>query len=215
MGEGRIDRLVAASIHQAIADCLPLQLEFYETWLKPFNWRKSELSVASVSAVLSFLRQEGHAYREVVKTAGRYAAQWTYDDLPWSTRVLGQRLVPRAFRIRRLLRLASQLVGTTSREGRLTVRMRGQVPVIELAGSVFCEVRRVSGAPLCAYYADAIEHLFRLDRFHCTVSIVTCRAMGAGCCTLTITVGDRTATDVPRQQPAEHGRLIQAGENVS
>ncbi|MGH9161730.1 MAG: hypothetical protein ACRD2X_17330 [Vicinamibacteraceae bacterium] len=215
MGEGRIDRLVAASIHQAIADCLPLQLEFYETWLKPFNWRKSELSVASISAVLSFLRREGDAYGDVVKTAGRYAAQWTYDDLPWSTRIVAQRLVPRAFRVRRLLHLASQLLGTTSREGRLTVRTSGPAPVVELAGSVFCEVRSPSDVPLCAYYADAIEHLFRLDRFHCSVSIVTCRAMGAACCTFTITVGDRMTSDVPRQQPAEHGRLIQAGENAS
>ncbi|MPY86670.1 MAG: hypothetical protein GEU99_01965 [Luteitalea sp.] len=193
---------------------MPQQLELYETWLKPFSWRKSELSIASLSAVLSFLRREGDAYGDVTRAAGRYAAQWIYDDLPWSARIVSRRITPRDFRVRRLLRLAGQLVGATSGDGRVKVHARGAVPLIELAGSVFCHVRGPSSAPLCVYYADAIEHLFRLDRFHCDVSIVGCRAMGAECCIFAVTIGGRTATDVPRQLPGEQGRLVQARENA-
>ena len=40
MREPRIGRLVIAALHQAIAEALPLRLEFYENWLKPLGLLK-------------------------------------------------------------------------------------------------------------------------------------------------------------------------------
>ena len=60
MSEPRIGRLLVASLHQAIAESLPLRLEFYENWLKPLGLLKrgQAIGLASFNAALSFLRRE-------------------------------------------------------------------------------------------------------------------------------------------------------------
>ena len=60
MREPRIGRLVIAALHQAIAEALPLRLEFYENWLKPLGLLKEgkHIGPAPFSAALSFLRRE-------------------------------------------------------------------------------------------------------------------------------------------------------------
>ena len=63
MTEGGVGRLLVASLHQAIADLLPARLEFYEAWLNPVGLREGRIGLAPLAAVLSFLRQEGDAYR--------------------------------------------------------------------------------------------------------------------------------------------------------
>ena len=82
MSEPRVGRVLVASLHQAIADVLPMRLEFYENWLSPNGLRDGTIGLAPLSAVLSFLRSEGAAYREITSTAGRYAAEWTVRGLP-------------------------------------------------------------------------------------------------------------------------------------
>ena len=69
MTEGGVGRLLVASLHQAIADLLPTRLEFYEGWLNPAGLRDGRIGLASVAAVLSFLRLEGEAYRLVAARA--------------------------------------------------------------------------------------------------------------------------------------------------
>ena len=81
MTEGGVGRILVASLHQAIADVLPARLEFYEAWLNPVGLREGRIGLAPLAAVLSFLRQEGDAYRWVTERAGEYAAEWTVADL--------------------------------------------------------------------------------------------------------------------------------------
>ena len=63
MSEPRIGRVLVASLHQAIADILPSRLEFYENWLNAHGLREGTIGLGPLSAVLSFLRSEGEAYR--------------------------------------------------------------------------------------------------------------------------------------------------------
>src|SRR6478672_4524929 len=77
MREGAVGRVLVASLHQAIADVLPLRLAFYESWLNTSGLRDGTIRLAPLYAVLSFLRQEGEAYSQVTTRAGEYAAEWT------------------------------------------------------------------------------------------------------------------------------------------
>ncbi len=88
MSEARIGRVLVASLHQAIADVLPMRLEFYENWLNSSGLREGTIGLAPLSAVLSFLRQEGPAYEEITRKAGVYAAEWTVRSLPTMERRL-------------------------------------------------------------------------------------------------------------------------------
>src|SRR5215211_8238034 len=82
MSEARIGRVLVASLHQAIADLLPTRLEFYENWLNVAGLREGTIGLAPLTAVLSFLRTEGHAYNLITARAGEYAAAWTFENVP-------------------------------------------------------------------------------------------------------------------------------------
>src|SRR4029450_9494611 len=90
MSEPRIGRLVVASLHQAIAEALPLRLDFYENWLKPLGLLREgrHIGVASFAAALSSPRREEppFIYHQVTRRAGDLAGQWTFDSLPWARR---------------------------------------------------------------------------------------------------------------------------------
>ena len=80
MIERGVGRLLVASLHQGIADLLPTRLEFYESWLNPRGLRDGRIGLAPLAAVLSFLRQEGEAYRLIAGRAGEYTADWTFSE---------------------------------------------------------------------------------------------------------------------------------------
>ena len=89
MREPRIGRLVIAALHQAIAEALPLRLEFYENWLKPLGLLREgkHIGPAPFSAALSFLRREDVGlYDSITGRAGVLAADWRADFLRWSGR---------------------------------------------------------------------------------------------------------------------------------
>src|SRR6476619_7067398 len=69
MSEARIGRVLVARLHQAIADLLPTRLEFYENWLNVAGLREGTIGLAPLTAVLSFLRGEGHAYNLITSRA--------------------------------------------------------------------------------------------------------------------------------------------------
>src|SRR5262245_27309968 len=112
MSERRIGRVLVASLHQAIADLLPTRLEFYENWLNVSGLREGTIGLAPLSAVLSFLRNEGEAYGLITARAGTYAADWTVNSLsPLQRRVI--RALPTALRLRAALRVTMTLVRST------------------------------------------------------------------------------------------------------
>lgn len=187
MTEGGIGRLLVASLHQAIADLLPTRLEFYEAWLNPVGLREGRIGLAPLAAVLSFLRQEGEAYRLVTARAGEYAAEWTVADMPGYRRAF-VRAAPKGMRVHLVMRLARRLVRTTYRGSRAVVRWRKDKGAVDIRGSLFCEVRDRVEKPLCEFYASAIRRMMYLFGVEVEVDTEQCRATGAGQCLMVVLV---------------------------
>jgi hypothetical protein len=182
MSEPRIGRVLVASLHQGIAETLPDRLEFYENWLSVEGLREGTIGLAPLHAVLSFLRTEGEAYHEATARAGRYAAEWTVTALPAVERRLVL-MLPAALRVRAALRTARGLVHATYPGSRAIVHVRKGQASVDLRGSLFCEVREPSAAPLCGFYAAAIRRVLELFALGATATVVECRSSGArrGC----------------------------------
>ena len=140
MRDAGVGRVLLASLHQGIADILPTRLGFYESWLHAKGLRDGTIDLAPLYAVLSFLRQEGEAYKKVTTSAGEYAAEWTVQSMGSFDRWL-LRAAPNWLRNRLVLRLADRLVRDTFRRGRLGSRLRKNIGTLDLRESVFCDVR--------------------------------------------------------------------------
>jgi hypothetical protein len=184
MSEPRIGRFLVASLHQAIGELLPDRLEFYENWLSVSGLREGTIGLAPLSAVLSFLRNEGDAYQQVVTRAGSHAADWTFNGLPALERRLAP-LLPLRLRIRAALRTVRALVRATYPGTRVIIRVRTGAASVDLRGSLFCEVREASPRPLCGFYVAAMNRLFHLYNVPADASVTTCRAAtrSGGCVT--------------------------------
>lgn len=189
MSEPRIGRVLVASLHQAIGDVLPDRLEFYENWLSVEGLREGTIGIAPLLAVLSFLRSEGGVYEEATRLGGEYAAQWTVAEIPRLRRGLLTRL-PALLRTRSALKVARRLVRSTYPGSRAIIRLKGNTAVVDLRGSLFCEVREASASPLCGYYAAAIGKVLQLFEVPADVQVMGCRSSGAQRgCTMSVAVG--------------------------
>jgi bacteriochlorophyll 4-vinyl reductase len=187
MNDGGVGRLLVASLHQGIADVLPSRLEFYEAWLNPSGLRDGRIGLAPLAAVLSFLRQEGEAYRLVAERAGEYSAEWTFADVPAYERTL-LRALPDRIRVRFVSRIARRMVRQTYGGSRALVRWRNGRGSVDIRGSIFCEVRDAVEQPLCEFYASAIRRLMYLFNVHVEVGTDRCRATGATQCLMSVHV---------------------------
>jgi bacteriochlorophyll 4-vinyl reductase len=191
MSEPRIGRVLVASLHQSIADLLPNRLEFYENWLNVSGLREGTIGLAPLSAVLSFLRNEGEAYNLITARAGEYAAAWTYENVPAYERRL-VRALPPTLRARAALRTARALVRATYPGSRAITRVKKGTASIDLRGSLFCEVRETSVLPLCGFYASAISRVLRLFDVPADAHVNRCRAAGGQKgCLLSVTLNGR------------------------
>ena len=201
MSEGRIGRVLVASLHQGIADVLPMRLEFYENWLNGAGLREGTIGLGPLTAVISFLRAEGDAYTEVMTRAGRYAGDWTVRSLP----TMEQRLIaalPTGLRTRAALRTARSLVRATYPGTRAIVTLRNGVAAVDLRGSLFCEVRQASPFPLCGYYGTAMARVLELFAVPVDVRLLECRASGARRgCTMSLSV-ERAPAESPSADAA-------------
>jgi bacteriochlorophyll 4-vinyl reductase len=185
MRETWVGRVLAASLHQAIADVLPTRLGYYEHWLHVDGLRGGTIGPVPLQAVLSFLRQDGDTYDVIVSGAGAYAAEWTVASMSaFGRRVI--RALPVALRRRVLLALAARLVRTTWRESRATMRKQAGIARVSLANSFFCAVREPATQPLCGYYRAAYSRLLELFDIRAQASIVACAATGGASCVLEI-----------------------------
>jgi hypothetical protein len=181
MSEARIGRVLVASLHQGIADILPSRLEFYENWLNSAGLRHGTIGLAPFTAVLSFLRREGDVYELVTNRAGEYSAIWTVTSMPRLERMLVRRL-PLRLRTRAALRVAAETIGDSYPGSRAIVRMRRGAGLVEIRGSLFCEVREAPSGPLCGFYSAVVVKTLELFRIRAVASISRCRAMeGRGC----------------------------------
>lgn len=178
MTEVRVGRLLAACLHQAIAEELETRLEFYEHWLRSDTLRGGAVGLASIRAVVGFLRTEGPAYERVMTRAGALAAEWNMELVPaFRRRVIG--LLPFGWRARAAMRLATGLIGTTSSGTGATARVRRGHVRLDIASSVFCAVRDRPTGPLCAFYLalalGTLQHCGIAARGH----VSTCGAVEA------------------------------------
>lgn len=182
MSEARIDRLLAAALHQAIADLLPLRLEFYEAYLRPRGWREDAVNLAPVTAVLSFLRHEdGDTYDAVMVQAATYASTWWMAGQPWHVRTGGRHL-PVWMRLRQVGKLARRHFEASYKGTKVRVRVRRRRLELEIRGSIFCSTRDHASRPCCRYYQAFVESLVAHDGSPHTGHIVACRALGGDHC---------------------------------
>ena len=191
VADKNIARLVVACLHQAVAECLPTRLEFYETWLDTRKLRRESVGPVQVTAVLSFLRQEDEAYDAVVARAGTYAVNWTLEVWP-SPLISTINALPSFARLRVVLRLAARLLRTLGVVGRVTIRSRQGIVDVEIDDSLFCEVRTRADRSLCAFHRAALQQL--CDRFAlpAEIELSECRAVAGTACRL------RVHTRLPR-----------------
>ena len=199
MNDSGVGRLLVASLHQGIADLLPTRLEFYESWLHPSGLREGRIGLAPLAAVLSFLRQEGEAYRLVAGRAGEYSAEWTVAELPAFERTC-VRAMPDAIRLRLVTRIARRMIRQTYGGSRALVRWRKGRGSFDIRGSIFCEVRDAAEQPLCEFYAAAIRRLMHLFNIRVDVDTDRCRATGGGHCLMSVQVRQPSATANPVPQ---------------
>ena len=199
MNDSGVGRLLVASLHQGIADLLPSRLEFYESWLHPSGLREGRIGLAPLAAVLSFLRQEGEAYRLVAGRAGEYSAEWTVAELPAFERTC-VRAMPDPIRLRLVTRIARRMVRQTYGGSRALVRWRKGRGSVDIRGSIFCEVRDASEQPLCEFYAAAIRRLMHLFNIEVDVDTDRCRAAGGSQCLMSVQV--RQLSTAPKHSAA-------------
>ena len=187
MSDPGVGRVLVASLHQAIADVLPMRLSFYENWLDAEGLREGTIGLAPLYAVLSFLRQEGAAYDRITTRAGEYAAEWTVQSLRPLRRTL-IRVTPARLRSRMLMRVARDLVRDTYQGSRAIFRIRRGLARIDVRASVFCTVREPVGHPLCGFYAAAFTRLMQMFELGATTKVMACRGTGESSCILHIAI---------------------------
>jgi len=189
MREAGIGRVLVASIHQGIADILPMRLGFYENWLNAEGLREGTIGLGPLYAVLSFLRQEGEAYDRITTRAGEYAAEWTVESMAPMLRG-AIKAAPAWLRQRLLLLLASHLVRDSFRQSRIVAKVRGGTARIDLRESVFCSVREPVGQPLCGFYAAAFTRLLTLFNLSTRAEVIACRGTGEPSCVFRIALSN-------------------------
>ena len=199
MREAGIGRVLVASLHQGIADILPMRLGFYENWLNAEGLREGTIGLAPLYAVLSFLRQEGEAYRLITTRAGEYAAEWTVQSMPPARRAL-LKASTLWLRSRILLRLARRLVRDSYTGSRAVSRLRHGTASVDLRASVFCSVREPVPHALCGFYAAAFTRLLTLFDIGASAEVVACRGTGEATCVLNVSLVTRQPA-----QPAPAG----------
>lgn len=173
MVDAGIGRLLISSLHQGIADVTPSRLEFYEEWLSPEGMRDGRIGLAPLGAVLSFVhREEPPANDEIVSRAGRYAADWTYQELSALRRwFIGQ--LPTPMRTRAALGLGRRLVLATVRQSTIKTRLKGSEGEVDIHSALFDQLRDPASIPMRAFYASALSRLMAHCAVDADVAIVT------------------------------------------
>jgi len=195
MRDDGVGRVLVASLHEAIAEALPMRLGFYENWLNAEGLRDGTIGLAPLSAVLSFLRQEGEIYDSIMANAGAYAADWTVDSMTPIRRTLLS-VAPTWLRARLLLNVAGGIVHRSYQGSRARSRVRKGIARVELQGSILCAVREPVRAPLCRFYAAAFSRVMARFALPIESTITECRATTPAGSVCVLTVPLRQASPV-------------------
>jgi len=217
MTEARIGRLLAACLHQAISDLVPMRLEFYEVWLRSEGMRDGSIGLAPMTAVLGFLRTEPE-YHEIVTRAGQLAAQWTIDSMtPIRRRAIAW--LPPALRARAVLRLSMGIVRHVCSSSRTSMKLKRGRAVVEVKRSLFCMVRNPQQQPMCRFYTASTVAALELFGLPATATIERCLAVDGSLCVLAVDLTEGRAGVGPREQtinsPAEESESASAAGRAS
>jgi len=185
--------VLVASLHQAIAERLPMRLGFYESFLNPEGLRDGTIGVAPLTAVLSFLRQEGAHYDAIVQAAGEHAAEWTVASISPIRRNLVHAM-PAWLRARLALRLAADLVRATCGKSRVRWQLRRGTGRVQLQESIFCTVRGPAVSPLCGFYVAAYRRMLVLFQVPLVPQAAHCRGVDRTESACTFSVAASTAS---------------------
>src|SRR4026207_2233079 len=156
MTDAAVGRLLVARLHQAIADLLPMRLEFYEAWLHPSGLREGRIGLAPLAAVLSSLRLEGAPYYLIAARAGEYTADWTVAEISPVRKKVMLAMSP-AIRKRMVVSIAQWMAQSTYGDTNVKVQWRQWRGAVELKSSLFCEVRDRVESPLCESHARPLR----------------------------------------------------------
>ena len=183
-----IGRVLVASLHQAIADELPTRVDFYDHWLGGQRMRDGSIGLAPMTAVIGFLRAEGEPYHDVMRRAGRYAADWSVDSMPAFRRRLIMSL-PRWWRARVVLRMAARTIRQGYEPTKTRARVRRREARLEVKDSLFCRVREPQPAPQCDFHAALAVQL--LSRFNLPAAsrVEACLGMQSAQCVIVMEMG--------------------------
>lgn len=185
MIEAGIGRGLVAGLHQAIAELLPTRLEFYEAWISPEGMREGRVTRAPLTAVISFLRQEGEAYDAVMARAGELAAGWwlaTVNPVRRTAAGTG----PLWVRGRLAMGLCADFITATVRATGVTSAWVAGQGELTLSHSLFCEVREPAGHALCGFYTAGVAAVLAAVRCPGTVRTASCRGTGDTSCVLRV-----------------------------
>ena len=185
MIDAHVGRLLAATLHEAIADEIPQRLEFYEEWLRGQGMRDGTIGLAPITAVLSFLRAEGGDYDRVVARAGALAADWSIASLsPVRRRLIAA--LPRPFRARAALGVVRGIARDVCSVTRTSARVSRGTAAVSVRESVFCFTREPQDRPLCGFYAALGAETLRQFGLPAEGRAELCKASGAPACRLVI-----------------------------
>ena len=182
--EGLVERKFVASLHRAIDDIAPEQLEVFEKWFDPGD-RRPRFHIAPVIGALGYLRKTPSIYQEVMEKAGNYASQWCCSDIPQFKRKVMQSKLPLG-RERLLRNLLRWCLRSIHRDGELELQKNDDTLVLTITNSLFCRTNgRAAEEPTCVYYASLFEGLLGGCTHEGCSSIIEsqCRARGDLSCT--------------------------------
>jgi predicted hydrocarbon binding protein len=181
--EGLVERKFLASLHRAIEDIAPEQLEVFEKWFDPAD-RRTRFHIAPVIGALGYLRKTPSFYQEVMRKAGGYASQWYCSDIPQLKRkvMLSKLPLGRKRLMRNLLRGSLRSI---HRDGELAVDRNGDRLILTLENSLFCRTNgHTATEPTCFYYASFFEGLLTFTHEGCSTVVEShCRGRGDAVCT--------------------------------
>lgn len=182
--------MLVASLHQAIAERLPMRLGFYESFLNPEGLRDGTIGVAPLTAVLSFLRHEGTSYDAIVQAA---AAEWTVASMsPLRRNLIGA--MPVWFRARLVLGLAAELVRASCEKSRVRWQLRRGTGRVQLHESIFCSLREPVSLPLCGFYVAVYRRMLALFHLPLALQAERCRGVDRAEAVCTLNVAASTAS---------------------
>jgi predicted hydrocarbon binding protein len=81
------------------------------------------------------------------------------------------------------------MIRQTFRGSTARMTLKRGVGIIELRGSIFCELRQTTDRPMCAFYRAAITRFLERFDLDAAIDLSACRASGgSGSCTMAITI---------------------------